>query len=790
MDLQRHVNNEPVIARPASQLYRFHKLVRRNRLGFAASTAVIAALVFGTVGSTWQASRATKASKEAVASAQKATQAQAKESAARADAEQILYGSLAREARATRMARRPGYRERVFELLRRAGTLRRDTTDPAELRCEASQCLGDFVGLNSTVLRDFPANIEVSSLDQRRRLAAFGLENSTVVLCRVPSGEIVARLSVEPAGRYGSPSAAGFQSLCFSPDSDQLLSIQGSNRVCRWMQSADGQWSEAGEKTTVPGVFAGVSSAKDLFLAVNDVSAHQIKLLDPATKTPVRAVEYLQEINASLTVALSSDSRFLAIGGDSASNGLVTQIWDLPSGNSSVRREPRLAELCSLNFSDDAEYLSCLSGAGGRIYTRREGWQAVAEVRGPFEFSGLRRIVFAPEGTVVAWPLSCKVVQIKDWTRNGDLAVLKEARTADQLAFVAGGQFLLTSGGRQASLYQLNTPEKLTLAGHAGGVPGLAFSPKNANVASVGKDQTVKVWDLTTRRVVWAAELPGKGQTVAYSPDGNLLAAGVRALKPVLLWDAQTGRQLSQLETGPGGVWSVQFSSDGRYLAAAGEPYGVKVWALKPHTLGVPEPWAEPTLVRSFPGRCGGLVFSMDSSRLAFTDKKPDHHEVDIWDLDTGTPPHAIATNHSFNHQGLAFTPDGRYLLNTDTDRAVVTLDLGIDKEVSRFMTEELSPEDLLDATRQREWSGVIAFRLSPDGTKLAVSPVSSDGVDIWDPKTGRRLYSLPEDNGSIWWLDWSTDSSKLAVSRSTGDISVWKLPEIERILAGLGLKP
>ena len=32
MDIQRHLNNEPVVARPPSAAYRFQKLVRRNKL--------------------------------------------------------------------------------------------------------------------------------------------------------------------------------------------------------------------------------------------------------------------------------------------------------------------------------------------------------------------------------------------------------------------------------------------------------------------------------------------------------------------------------------------------------------------------------------------------------------------------------------------------------------------------------------------------------------------------------------------------------------------------------------
>jgi len=52
-DVQRHLNNEPVLARPPSQLYRFQKLVRRNKVVFAAlaitSLAVLAGLGMSTL---------------------------------------------------------------------------------------------------------------------------------------------------------------------------------------------------------------------------------------------------------------------------------------------------------------------------------------------------------------------------------------------------------------------------------------------------------------------------------------------------------------------------------------------------------------------------------------------------------------------------------------------------------------------------------------------------------------------------------------------------------------------
>ncbi len=53
MDLQRYLNNEPVRARPPSQVYRLRKLARRNRTVFVSGAAVSLALVLGFGTSTW-----------------------------------------------------------------------------------------------------------------------------------------------------------------------------------------------------------------------------------------------------------------------------------------------------------------------------------------------------------------------------------------------------------------------------------------------------------------------------------------------------------------------------------------------------------------------------------------------------------------------------------------------------------------------------------------------------------------------------------------------------------------
>jgi serine/threonine protein kinase len=66
MDIQRHMNCEPVVASPPSRLYEFEKTVRRHKFGFAAAAAVAAAMVFGLGLSTWSFHKQKAARRQAV----------------------------------------------------------------------------------------------------------------------------------------------------------------------------------------------------------------------------------------------------------------------------------------------------------------------------------------------------------------------------------------------------------------------------------------------------------------------------------------------------------------------------------------------------------------------------------------------------------------------------------------------------------------------------------------------------------------------------------------------------
>jgi eukaryotic-like serine/threonine-protein kinase len=66
MDIQRFIDNEPVVARPPTRLYRLQKLVRRNKVTFLAGTVVALSLIGGLAAASWSWRQEYKARKRAV----------------------------------------------------------------------------------------------------------------------------------------------------------------------------------------------------------------------------------------------------------------------------------------------------------------------------------------------------------------------------------------------------------------------------------------------------------------------------------------------------------------------------------------------------------------------------------------------------------------------------------------------------------------------------------------------------------------------------------------------------
>ena len=225
-----------------------------------------------------------------------------------------------------------------------------------------------------------------------------------------------------------------------------------------------------------------------------------------------------------------------------------------------------------------------------------------------------------------------------------------------------------------------------TLEGHNREVRGVAFSADGHTLASAGVDKRVVLWDVDRRERL--ATLIGHTdgvETVAFSPDGHTLASGGTDRR-VILWDVDRRRRLGTL-IGPGGgplsipakdldiadqrlyswVESVAFSPDGRLLASGGPDRRVNLWDVaRRRRLGT---------LTGHSGEVHGVAFSPDGRTFASASQDG---SVILWDADRRARVRILQgpTSHTNGVCSLAFSPDGRTLAAGDGDGAVILWDV------------------------------------------------------------------------------------------------------------------
>src|SRR5262249_24846208 len=120
---------------------------------------------------------------------------------------------------------------------------------------------------------------------------------------------------------------------------------------------------------------------------------------------------------------------------------------------------------------------------------------------------------------------------------------------------------------------------------HADAVTHVLFAPDGKTVASGGRDDTVRLWDVATGKLVRSLQHPQgilMPRPVSFGPDGKtLLSTEQSGPRHLWLWDVRTGQQVrevnSKLEPDEP-VYAQAVSSDGKTVASAVKDAVIQLW--------------------------------------------------------------------------------------------------------------------------------------------------------------------------------------------------------------------
>jgi RNA polymerase sigma factor (sigma-70 family) len=546
-------------------------------------------------------------------------------------------------------------------------------------------------------------------------------------------------------GRLGEQVPA--QCLELSPDGKWLAAGCWDNRVRLWEVAAG---KETGQLVGHQGPVIAVAFAAGGKTLASGGDDGIIRLWDVAGLKEVGQLKGHQR--RVLRLAFGPDAKTLVSSGQDN----TLRVWDVAAAKELHRLDGAHVSLGSFALAPDGKLLVAASRKDGRpwlwdVATGKEVRQLASPGPLPTAFA------FSPDGKTVAAGGQANTIHLWDVSSGKEIGPGEGHQSAVRDVAFCGGGKMLVSGGDWDPLLRLWDPatakQLREIPARRGWGGALAVSPDGNTLAAGGAK--IALWDVASGDKVreWPGHPTGTYH-VAWSPDGMLLASTSWNNDPVRLWDVATGKELRQLAQ-PGNASSVAFSPDGRVLAAGNMAGSVQLWD--------PSTGKQLGQLLQATEEVWSLTFSSDGRTLAVGSHvsagrgEPKPSKLRLWELATGQERH-LFPGKDIGVRSVAFCPDGRTLVSAG-GTGVWLWDVAAGKQLGRLEGHD---------------GGVTAVAVAPQGDRVASAGLDTT-VLIWGVadlihKRQREPVRFSADEADALW------SNLAGGDAAKAGLAVWRL--------------